>query len=165
MKFFKNMALATVAISFSCSAFAQSVDEKEGWHFQQFEKTVGSLYYGAKENDELLTIAFICDQQAETVDVLLREAGSGLKPDARMCVFAATGDQESDLCGKTIPNELAGIPDFEAIVSRRLPLFRPVADEAANMTLSTRGAEQKIPLQGFNAAYQSFAKVCYGAGG
>ena len=163
MRVFK-IALATAIIGFSSNAIAQSVDEKEGWYFQQFEKTVGSLYYGAKENDELLTVAFICDQKAETVDVLLRGAGSGLKPDDRMCVFAVTGDLESELCGKAIPNGLSGVPDFEAIVSRRLPLFRPVEDEGANMTLYIRNEEQKIPLKGFNAAYQSFAKVCYGAG-
>ena len=162
---FLKIALATVVASFSGNALAQSVDEKEGWYFQQFEETIGSLYYGAKENDELLTIAFICDQKAETVDVLMREAGAGVKPDDRMCVFATTDGEVSDLCGTAISNELAGIPDFEAIVSRRLPLFRPVKDEAGTMTFSIRNTSQIIPLKGFNAAYEPFSKVCFGAGG
>ena len=163
MKFLK-IALATAIIGFSSNAIAQSVDEKEGWYFQQFEETVGSLYFGAKENEEILTIAFICDQKAETVDVLMREGGDGVKPDDRMCVFATTEGQVSDLCGAAIPNELAGIPDFEAIVSRRLPLFRPVKDETGNMTLSVRNEAQEIPLTGFNAAYKPFAKTCFGVG-
>lgn len=163
MKILK-IALTAAAFGFASQAFAQSDGEKEGWYFQQFEETIGSLYYGAQENEELLTIAFICDQKAETVDVLMREAGEGLKADDRMCVFATTDGQVSDLCGTAIPNELAGIADFDAIVSRRLPLFRPVKDEAGNMTLSIRNATRTIPLKGFNAAYKPFAKVCFGAG-
>lgn len=161
MKFLK-IALISAAFGFASHAAAQSVDEKEGWYFEKFEETVGSLYYGAQENEELLTIAFVCDQKAESVDVLMREAGSGVKPDDRMCVFATTDGEVSDLCGTAIPNELAGVPDFEAIVSRRLPLFRPVKDETGKMTFSIKNTTQTIPLAGFNAALKPFSKLCFG---
>lgn len=142
---------------------AQSQADKEGWYFQQFSETNGYLYYGGFENDELLVIGFGCTGKSSAVDVLMREVSQTVKPGDHLCVAAVKDGGKTELCGKAINNELAGVPDFEAIVSRHLSLLAPTSDETGQLTLSYKSNVNIVPLAGFNKARDEFMTACYGA--
>ncbi|MEM8838726.1 MAG: hypothetical protein AAGE89_11580 [Pseudomonadota bacterium] len=71
------------------------------------------LYGGPEFNDETLIFSLFCDRQSGSVSLLMREVGEVDEPAGEnTCATLSTGGEPLKFCGSTIPNELAGIPDF-----------------------------------------------------
>ena len=74
-----------------------------------------TLYGGPEQHDEVLEFDLSCDPLTRSMTVLIREVGDRFKENQTLCGTVETKGGSTEFCGATIPNGLAGIPDFEGI--------------------------------------------------
>lgn len=171
----KNSAKAIDNFIVDCSFYAEQLtstgqektklpskteNESPGWHISGTEnQEIAFLYYGAKENDELTELAFTCDRGTGKVELLIMETNEALKPGESACVDMSVGQTKSKLCGATLPNELAGVPSFEAIASINDPIISAL-EAKGQLTIMISGKKSSIPLTGIGNKVQQFKKLC-----
>lgn len=116
-----------------------------------------TLYGGEERNDELLELDLSCDPANATMTILLRETSERFSDNETMCASVKTAKGATRFCGTTIPNGLAGVPDFEGI-----------ATEIGNFDLTGRKAlsikmkeyTQTISLAAAGEKTTTFTNLC-----
>ncbi|MEM7425704.1 MAG: hypothetical protein AAF441_06385, partial [Pseudomonadota bacterium] len=144
-----------------CSAGLPGIaqaDETEAWHLSEGNGKV-TFYYGAKENNEILSIFFSCAIQTGTVEVWLPETSQSYKAGEAACVTLAAGDAVSTFCGATSPNELAGIPSLTATAPINASIFGHL-EGSGLLSILVDGGGSSVPLKSAGVKGSKFAKSC-----
>lgn len=151
------LAIFVYATCFGQSAFGQ---EKSEWYFSKAGRDGQvSLTYGARGNDELTQIYFACSPGTGAVHITVVESSSKLKPGDTACLALTVGQIQTGVCGAATPNELAGIPTFEAIIGINEPIFSAL-QTTGTLGIHIAGDHTTIALAGAATAAGRFFSAC-----
>jgi hypothetical protein len=143
------LAVTDVSYSQSGDKFTWTLGEQEGMAF---------LAYGG-ENSEATVISFSCKPSYRKVKIIIPETSEALKPNRAIAATLAAGTTKITVNGNTIPNEDAGVPSFEAVMSASAPLFSALA-ASAKLSIVVGSHKQDVPLQMIGRKAVDFVKQC-----
>jgi hypothetical protein len=154
----RPLALSSVlAVALSIvSLVSARADDKPKWTMNS-EKTEVTLAYG--DDSEETDLALICKPHSNSVKIFVGETDKSLKPKMQVTVTFSAGAAKATVAGKTLPNELAGIPSFEGELAATDPLFDAMAT-APSISIKVAKATRDIPLKTMGSKAGAFSKAC-----
>jgi len=144
-----------VALSLTSIASARA-DDKPKWTMTS-DKSEVTLAYG--DDSEETDLALICKPHSNSVKIFVGETDKSLKPKMQMTVTFSAGAAKAAVAGKTLPNELAGVPSFEGELAATDPLFDAMAG-APSISIKVAKATREIPLKTMGSKAAAFSKAC-----
>src|SRR5262249_55921665 len=102
-----SFALFAAVLMFANPSHAQP-EEKPEWRLDK-DGNQSFLNYGT-DNAEELVISFSCKPGSKTIHIFIAETGEDLKPRKPLTASLTAGTVTSKVPGRTLPNELAGVP-------------------------------------------------------
>lgn len=154
----RPLALRSVlAVALSIvSLVSARADDKPKWTMNS-EKTEVTLAYG--DDSEETDLALICKPHSNSVKIFVGETDKSLKPKMQVTVTFSAGAAKATVAGKTLPNELAGIPSFEGELAATDPLFDAMAT-APSISIKVAKTTRDIPLKTMGSKAGAFSKAC-----
>ena len=149
------IAVLAVALSFTAIASARA-DDKPKWTMTT-EKNAVTLAYG--DDSEETDLALICKPHSNSVKIFVGETDKSLKPKMPVTVTFSAGAAKAAVAGKTLPNELAGVPSFEGELAATDPLFDAMAG-ATSISIKVAKATKTIPLKTMGSKAAAFSRAC-----
>ena len=149
------IAVLAVALSFTSIASARA-DDKPKWTMNS-EKSEVTLAYG--DDSEETDLALICKPHSNSVKIFVGETDKSLKPKMQVTATFTAGAAKAAVAGKTLPNELAGIPSFEGELAATDPLFDAMAS-APSISIKVAKTARDIPLKTMGSKAAAFSKAC-----
>ena len=116
MRFSKVLLGLAITVVVSVQ-LAQSAQAREGW-FGSGRTGSTAIYYGEvprageRANEETIQLALTCARNSTGIEISVSETSKALKPDKRVTVKLSAGGVSASATGKTLANELAGIPSL-----------------------------------------------------
>jgi hypothetical protein len=116
-----------------------------------------SLVYGdgSEESDLILS----CKPRSNSVRFLIGETDASLKPKMQVTATITVGAAKASVVGKTVPNELAGVPSFAGELSATNPLFDAMAT-APTIAVKVAKTAKDISLKTIGSKALAFSKAC-----
>ena len=155
MRLFASGSVLAVALSIASLASARA-DDKPKWTMNS-EKSEVTLAYG--DDSEETDLALICKPHSNSVKIFVGETDKSLKPKMQVIVTFTAGAAKATVAGKTLPNELAGVPSFEGELAATDPLFDALAS-APSISIKVAKATREIPLKTMGNKAAAFNKAC-----
>ena len=149
-----SIAIA-VALPLVSLASAQA-DQKSKWTMMNDSSQVSLVYGdGSEESDLVLS----CKPRSNSVRFFIGETDASLKPNMKVTASVTAGSARATVAGKTVPNELAGVPSFIGQLPATDPLFDAMAS-APTVTLKVAKTAKDIPLKTLGGKAAAFSKAC-----
>lgn len=147
------VCLLVVVASFAAPA---SADDKPKWTMISNGSQVSLVYGdGSEESDLVLN----CKLHGNSVRLFIGETDASLRPKMQVTTFVTVGAAKASVVGKTVPNELAGVPSFVGELPATDPLFDAMAN-APTITLKVAKTAKDIPLKTIGSKALAFSKAC-----
>jgi len=144
-----------VALSFSSIVSARA-DDKPKWTMTS-DKDQATLAYG--DDSEETDLALICKPHSNSVKIFVGETDKSLKPKMQVTATFSAGAAKATVAGKTLANELAGVPSFEGDLPATDPLFDAMAS-APSISLKVAKSVKTISLKTIGSKALAFSKAC-----
>ena len=148
-------SVLAVALSIGSLVSARA-DDKPKWTMISDKNQVSLIYGdGSEESDLVLS----CKPRSNTVRFFIGETDKSLKPKMQVTATFSAGAAKATVAGKTLPNELAGIPSFTGEIAATDPLFDALAS-APSISIKVAKATREIPLKTMGSKAGAFSKAC-----
>jgi hypothetical protein len=121
------------------------------------EKDQATLRYG--DDSEESVIVFSCKPQSDAVRIFVGETDASLKPNEKATGLISIGGQKATLRGRTVPNELAGVPSFMGSLPAADPLFAALTPSGA-LVIKVAKTRTVVPLKSIGSKGANFSKAC-----
>ena len=144
-----------VALSLTSIASARA-DNKPKWTITS-DKDEVTLVYG--DDSEETDLALSCKPRSNSVKIFIGETDASLKPKMQVTASITVGAAKASVAGKTLANELAGVPSFEGNLPATDPLFDAMAS-APSISLKVAKSAKSIPLKTIGSKAMAFSKAC-----
>ena len=143
---------------------------RDGW-FGADKPGAKSLLYGAippagePPNAETIYLSLNCADKGKAADgdksivVFVSESSEKLKPGKNVRVVLTAAQVNSTTMGKTLPNELAGIPSIEVTYPVTARVFAAMT-EKATLRIGAGGWSKTIPLKGLGNRMKTLLETC-----
>lgn len=124
-----------------------------------------SLFYGAippagePPNAETIYLSLNCADKGKAVVVFVSESGKNLKPGKNVRVVLTAAQINSTTMGKTLANELAGVPSIEVTYPVTAKVFAAMT-EKATLRIRAGGWSKTIPLKGLGNGLKTLLAFC-----
>jgi hypothetical protein len=153
---FRFSIAAPAAISlFASAAFAQP-QPKPKWTVNSDSKQVSLIYGDGSEESDLI---FSCKPRSNSVRIFVGETDASLKPNQKAAASFTAGSASASISGKTVPNELAGVPSFMGELAATDPLFDALGT-ATTIGIKVAKTAKSIPLKTMGSKAAAFSKAC-----
>jgi len=149
----RRAALALVALIAAGPALAQ---QKMGWYSIETDQG-GALIYGVPDTEEA-AIFFVCARGADSVTAQSVIGSKDLEAGAEATLDLVSGKVKKSLAGKVVASETVERLDVEAPL--KLADMRALLKGKGPLTVTVKGATQKVALAGVAAALASFEGYC-----
>lgn len=120
-------------------------------------KDQATLRYG--DDSEESVVVFSCKPRSDAVRIFVGETDASLKPNEKATASIAAGSQKATVRGRTVPNELAGVPSFMGGLSASDPLFAALTG-SDNLVIKVAKARTVVPLKSIGSKAADFSKAC-----
>ena len=143
---------------------AAPAQAREGWFGSDQPGKTGIFYgeippTGEPANDEMIHISLNCNKSRDAIYVLLSESSKQLKPNKSVRVTISAAGVSSSAMGKTLPNELAGIPSLEILLPLDAAVLRAMLN-ASSLTIRVDTWKSTTTLQGIAGRLKALLKAC-----
>lgn len=146
------LALFSVVLSLASAR----ADDKPKWTMMSSSNQVTLVYGdGSEESDLVLS----CKPRSNNVRIFIGETDASLKPNMKVTASVTAGAAKATVAGKTVPNELAGVPSFVGELPATDPLFDAMAGAPA-IALKVAKTAKDIPLKTIGSKALAFSKAC-----
>lgn len=152
---FPSIPLLTATLSLVACAAAMA-DDKPTWTMNSDSKQVALVFGDGSEESELV---LTCKPRSNSVRFFIGETDKSLKPNVKVTASITAGGARAVIHGKTVPNELAGVPSFEGNISATDPLFDAMA-RAPAIAYKVAKTAKEIPLKTMGSKAAAFSKAC-----
>ena len=121
------------------------------------EKDQATLRYG--DSSEESVVVFSCKPHSDAVRIFVGETDASLKANEKATASISAGSQKATVRGRTVPNELAGVPSFMGGLPADDPLFAALT---GSDTLVIKVAKKRtvVPLKDIGSKAADFGKTC-----
>ena len=147
---------ASAAISLFASVAAAQPQPKPKWTMNSDAKQVSLVYGDGSEESDLI---FSCKPRGNSVRIFVGETDASLKPNQKATAAFTAGSASANVAGKTLPNELAGVPSFTGDLAATDPLFDALGT-APSIGIKVAKTSKSIPLKTMGSKAASFSKAC-----
>lgn len=120
-------------------------------------KDQATLRYG--DDSEESVVVFSCKPRSDAVRIFVGETDASLKPNEKATAAISAGSQKATVRGRTVPNELAGVPSFMGGLSASDPLFAALTG-SDNLVIKVAKARTVVPLKSIGSKAADFSKAC-----
>ena len=137
---------------------------RDGW-FGADKPGARSLSYGEvpqageRPNDETIYLSLSCVDKGNAIDVWVSESSEKLKPGKNVRVVLSAAGVSSVAMGKTVPNELAGIPGIQVTFPVDARVFAAMT-ETETLGISAGGWRDSTPLKGLGNRLKTLLAAC-----
>lgn len=145
----------TVTVLLVSAASAQP-QPKSKWTMNSDSKQVSLIYGDDLEESDLI---FSCKPRSNSVRIFVGETDASIKPNQKLTASMSAGSATASVAGKTIPNELAGVPSFTGDLAATDPLFDALASAPA-IAIKVAKTAKSIPLKTMGNKAAAFTKAC-----
>jgi len=121
------------------------------------DKDQVTLRYG--DDSEESVVVFSCKPRSDAVRLFVGETDASLKPNEKATAAISAGSQKATVRGRTVPNELAGVPSFMGGLSAADPLFAALTG-SDNLVIKVAKARTVVPLKSIGSKGADFIKAC-----
>jgi hypothetical protein len=121
------------------------------------EKDQATLRYG--DDSEESVIVFSCKPHSDAVRIFVGETDASLKPNEKTTGLITAGGQKATLRGRTVPNELAGVPSFIGSLPATDPLFAALTS-SGELVIKVAKTRTVVPLKSIGSKGADFSKAC-----
>jgi hypothetical protein len=148
-------SVLAVALSIASLVSARA-DDKPKWTMISDKNQVSLIYGdGSEESDLVLS----CKPRSNSVKIFVGETDKSLKPKMQVTATFSAGAAKATVAGKTLPNELAGVPSFTGDLQATDPLFDALAS-APSISIKVAKTAREIPLKTIGSKAGAFSKAC-----
>jgi hypothetical protein len=148
-------SVLAVALSIGSLVSARA-DDKPKWTMISDKNQVSLIYGdGSEESDLVLS----CKPRSNSVKIFVGETDKSLKPKMQVTATFSAGAAKATVAGRTLPNELAGVPSFTGDLPATDPLFDALAS-APSISIKVAKAAKEIPLKTMGSKAAAFSKAC-----
>lgn len=157
MRTFVSSLISMLAVALFLGSIASaSADDKPKWTMMSSSSLVSLIYGdGSEESDLVLS----CKPRSNSVRFFIGETDASLKPRMQVTASVTVGGTKATITGKTVPNELAGVPSFIGELPATDPLFDAMAGSPA-ISLKVAKTAKNIPLKTIDSKAAAFSKAC-----
>ena len=149
------VSLFAVALSIAWSV-AAAADDKPKWMMNSDSKQVSLIYGdGSEESDLVLS----CAPHSNSVRIFVGETDASLKSNVQVTTSITVGGATVAVRGRTVPNELAGVPSFVGTLPATDPLFDALAG-GTTIAIKVAKTAKQIPLKTMGSKAAAFSKSC-----
>ena len=149
------VSLLAVVLSLASIVSARAED-KPKWTMMSSSNQVSLVYGdGSEESDLVLS----CKPRSNSVRLFIGETDASLKPKMQVTASVTVGAAKATIAGKTVPNELAGVPSFVGELPATDPLFDAMAT-APMIALKVAKTAKDISLKTIGSKALAFSKAC-----
>lgn len=134
---------------------------KDVWTYWGADKSSpdrAGLNFGEPDSEES-TAHFGCKPHSGRIEFFLGETSEKLRPNKPMKATLTLGGARLEVVGKTLPNELAGVPSFQGAIDAADPFFEKLAGAKA-LAVAVGPARESLPLAGLGDKAEKFLKAC-----
>lgn len=150
-----SIALPAV-ISLLASVASAQPQPKPKWTMMSDAKQVSLIYGDGSEESDLI---FSCKPRSDSVRIFVGETDASLKPNQKATTAFTAGGTSASVAGKTVPNELAGVPSFIGELAATDPLFDALGTAPA-IAIKVAKTARSIPLKTMGSKAAAFSKAC-----
>jgi hypothetical protein len=148
-------SVLAVALSIASLVSARA-DDKPKWTMMTDKNQVSLIYGdGSEESDLILS----CKPHSNSVRFFIGETDASLRPKMQVTATFTVGAAKAAVPGKTVPNELAGVPSFIGELTATDPLFDAMTGAPA-ISLKVAKTAKEIPLKTMGSKAGAFSKAC-----
>lgn len=143
---------------------ATPAQSREGW-FGSDRPGRSAIFYGevpAKgepANDETIYLSLACAKTKNFIEVLLSESSNDLKPNRTVQVILSAGGVATSAWGKTLTNDLAGVPSLEVLLPAHSAVFSAMLD-AQSLEIRVGAWKTKTPLKDSRGYLKTLLENC-----
>ena len=149
-------ASIAIAVALPLVSLASAQADEPKWSMMKDSSQVSLVYGdGSEESDLVLS----CKPRSNSVRFFIGETDPSLKPNMKVTVSVTAGSAKATVAGKTVPNELAGVPSFIGDLTAADPLFDAIAG-APTVRLKIAKTAKDIPLKTLGGKAVAFSKAC-----
>ncbi len=149
-------ASLAIAVALPLVSLASAQADQLKWSMTKDSSQVSLVYGdGSEESDLVLS----CKPRSNSVRFFIGETDRSLKPNVKVTASVTAGSATATVAGKTVPNELAGIPSFIGDLPATDPLFDAMAG-APTIRLKVAKTAKDIPLKTLGSKAAAFSKAC-----
>jgi hypothetical protein len=152
------LIVAGIPFGFLFFSSCYAAEGKPDWFLDTGSQGRAVLYFGEKGSDEQ-DLVLSCKVHTGRIRIFVGETDPSLKPYARTEVLASAGTYKSKISGRTLPNELANVPSFQADLPASDGIFE-VTSSAKFLVLKVGLSRQEIPLDTIADKMADFSKAC-----
>lgn len=156
MRAYSSLCIALPAAALFVSVASAQPQPKSKWTMNSDSKEVTLVYGDDSEESDLV---FSCKPRSNSVQIFAGETDASLKPNQKATASLSAGSASASISGKTIPNELAGVPSFVGELSATDPLFDALAGAPA-IVIKVAKTAKSIPLKTMGSKAAAFGKAC-----
>jgi hypothetical protein len=131
-------------------------DDKPKWTMMTDKNQVSLIYGDASEESDLV---LSCKPHSNSVRFFIGETDASLKPKMQVTASFTVGAAKAAISGKTVPNELAGVPGFIGELAATDPLFDAMAGAPA-ISIKVAKTAKEISLKTMGSKAGAFSKAC-----
>ena len=121
------------------------------------DKDQATLRYG--DDSEESVVVFSCKPRSNAVRLFVGETDASLKPNEKTTAAISAGSQKATVRGRTVPNELAGVPSFMGGLEASDPLFAALTG-SDNLVIKVAKSRTVVPLKSIGSKGADFIKAC-----
>jgi hypothetical protein len=121
------------------------------------EKDQATLRYG--DDSEESVVVFSCKPRSDAVRIFVGETDASLKPNEKTTAQVSAGSQKTTVRGRTVPNELAGVPSFMGGLEASDPLFAALTG-SGDLVIKVAKSRTVVPLKSIGSKAADFSKAC-----
>lgn len=156
---FRGMVGPGVVLA-SLFVFGGPAQSADGWFGPS-----GTLLYGdvppagEQSNPETIFLSMSCAETGKSVVLFVAETGSVLQPNQPVRVELVAGGVMSAAVGRTLPNELAGVPSIQVSFPVNAKVFGAMT-EKATLELRADAWRKTLPLAGIGGRLTALLTLC-----
>jgi hypothetical protein len=156
MRAYSSLCIALPAAALFVSVASAQPQPKPKWTMNSDSKEVSLVYGDDSEESDLI---FSCKPRSNSVHIFIGETDASLKPNQKATASLSAGSASASISGKTIANELAGVPSFIGELSATDPLFDALTGAPA-IAIKVAKTAKSIPLKTMGSKAAAFGRAC-----
>lgn len=146
------------------SAFVSPAHAKEGWHGAD-RPGARTLFYGElppageAPNPETIQLILRCADKGKAIVLFVAETSAKLKPGKFVRVVLSVARVRSETIGRTMANQLAGVPSLRARLPIRARVFAAMK-ERRTLRISAGKWRSALSLKGLGGRLKRLLAAC-----
>ena len=150
------LCLTLLATGLAAASAKDSAKNTASWSSIN-ERDQATLRYG--DDSEESVVVFSCKPHSDAVRIFVGETDASLKPNEKTTGLISAGGQKATLRGRTVPNELAGVPSFIGGLAAADPLFAALTG-SGELVIKVAKTRTVVPLKSIGSKGTDFSKIC-----